>query len=111
MSSYKHLTSEDVQRIKRGIIYSIPERLEEGAIRLIGEYGDMCNQTRNNGKPAGQFIEQSMERLELWLLNRIDGILSGDEFSGSTEWKIVEGRPVAPASITVVPGKSEYLVS
>ena len=110
MSKFKNLRDEDVLRIRRGIAYSLPARAVDGAVCCVGNYGDMVNQVRfANGDLSAGLFDVATDRLEHWFCLTIDSILEGEEFLGSSDWKIVEGKPVAPHPITTAIGNIGYV--
>lgn len=110
MSEYNNLSDEDVQRIARGIVYTIPARLNDGRQFCIGSYGDLSHKVNscivsehNHSSAISLNLKDASAYIHLTICRLIDEILDGKSGDSQT-WSLIDGAPynVSPKSESAV---------
>ena len=115
MSGFKSLTDEDVQRIERGITYTVRSISQGQKINVVGELGDLANQIIIPRRPDLDYESELAEALKIgalrilfWFCCRFDEMACKSTISGISGWRIVDGLPVAPVHVRRTPGTADY---
>ena len=102
MSEFKSLNWQDQQRIKSGIVYLMPARVSGGANEVVGTFGDLTHKAV--GMPGHkidpiEFFAHTKEKIEFWMLSRVNRIVETGVFNNQEGWAMVDGLPVASSPV------------